>query len=280
MAIKATRKPAFKIMNATLPIFVLHIQTSDLEVFKREVGVRAAQAPEFFQATPVVLSLAAVAETEFAPDWLDLCAFLRGLGMRPAGIMDASDAQRDAALAAGLAQFPDRVSRAKPADTEPEAVADELAEASNAPALAATQTQLPLAAPASVAAVQTKPSDRLGSGERRPAMVIDKPVRTGQRIHADGTDLIVLAVVSAGAELIADGDIHVYAPLRGRALAGARGNTAARIFSQSMEAELVSIAGNFKILEDVPAALKGKPTQVFLDHDKVVMQPLGAVRIT
>ena len=116
------------------------------------------------------------------------------------------------------------------------------------------------------------------SGERRPALVIDKTVRSGQRIYADGTDLIVLAVVSAGAELIADGDIHVYAPLRGRALAGARGNANARIFSQSMEAELVSIAGNFKILEDVPAALKGKPAQVFLDQDKIVMQPLGALR--
>lgn len=277
MAIKATRKPAFKIMNATLPIFVLHIQTTDLEVFKREVGVRADQAPEFFQATPVVLSLAAVAATDFVPDWANLCTFLRGLGMRPAGVMDASEAQRDAALAAGLAQFPDRVSRARPADAEAEVPGNDVGDT---PAAPNGQTLLSLTPPEPVDAVQAKSDDRPAAGHRRPALVIDKPVRTGQRIHADGTDLIVLAVVSAGAELISDGDIHVYAPLRGRALAGARGNTAARIFSQSMEAELVSIAGNFKILEDVPAALKGKPAQVFLDHDKVVMQPLGAVRIT
>jgi septum site-determining protein MinC len=109
--------------------------------------------------------------------------------------------------------------------------------------------------------------------------VIDKPVRTGQRIHAEGGDLVVLAIVNAGAELIADGDIHVYAPLRGRALAGARGDTSARIFAQCMEAELVSIAGYFQVFEEgLPAALRSKPVQVFLDGERVTMAALASVR--
>ncbi|MBU1666754.1 MAG: septum site-determining protein MinC, partial [Gammaproteobacteria bacterium] len=114
---------------------------------------------------------------------------------------------------------------------------------------------------------------------RRPTLVIDKPVRAGQRIHAEGGDLVVLAIVNAGAELIADGDIHVYAPLRGRALAGARGDTGARIFAQCMEAELVSIAGYFQVFEDgIPAPLRSKSVQVFLDGEQVTLAALTSVR--
>ena len=108
-----------------------------------------------------------------------------------------------------------------------------------------------------------------------PTMIIDRPVRAGQQIYAKGGDLVVLEMVSAGAELIADGSIHVYAPLRGRALAGARGNTAARIFVKSMEAELVSIAGVYRTIEqDLPQSIKGKPTQIYLEQERVVMIPL------
>lgn len=106
-------------------------------------------------------------------------------------------------------------------------------------------------------------------------MIIDRPVRAGQQIYAKGGDLVVLEMVSAGAELIADGSIHVYAPLRGRALAGARGNTGARIFVKSMEAELVSIAGVYRTIEqDLPQSIKGKPTQIYLEQERVVMIPL------
>ncbi|MBI3145709.1 MAG: septum site-determining protein MinC [Pseudogulbenkiania sp.] len=109
-----------------------------------------------------------------------------------------------------------------------------------------------------------------------PTMIVDRPVRAGQQIYAKGGDLVVLAMVSAGAEVIADGSIHVYAPLRGRALAGARGNTAARIFTQCMEAELVSIAGVYRTIEQaLPASITGKPTQVFLENERLVINALG-----
>ncbi|MDF0604122.1 septum site-determining protein MinC [Neisseriaceae bacterium TC5R-5] len=105
--------------------------------------------------------------------------------------------------------------------------------------------------------------------------VIERPVRAGQQIYAKGCDLVVLSMVSAGAEIIADGSIHVYAPLRGRALAGARGNTAARIFTRSMEAELVSIAGVYRTIEQaLPASILGKPAQVYLENERLVMTAL------
>lgn len=121
----------------------------------------------------------------------------------------------------------------------------------------------------------TAPAAEQSTPTQAPTMIIDRPVRAGQQIYAKGGDLIVLEMVSAGAELIADGSIHVYAPLRGRALAGARGNTSARIFVKSMEAELVSIAGVYRTIEqDLPSSIKGKPTQIYLEQERVVMIPL------
>ncbi|GAA5787184.1 putative septum site-determining protein MinC [Chitiniphilus shinanonensis] len=109
-----------------------------------------------------------------------------------------------------------------------------------------------------------------------PAMIVSRPVRTGQQVYARGGDLVVLALVSAGAEVIADGNIHVYAPLRGRALAGARGDVSARIFTTCLEAELVSIGGVYRTLDDaLPASLKSKPAQVLLDQDKLVIEALA-----
>jgi septum site-determining protein MinC len=106
-------------------------------------------------------------------------------------------------------------------------------------------------------------------------MIIDKPLRSGQRVYAKGADLVVLAVVSHGAEVIADGSIHVYAPLRGRALAGAMGDTGARIFATCMEPQLLSIAGIYRTTEtELPASVLGRPGQVRLDGEKLVVQPL------
>lgn len=109
-----------------------------------------------------------------------------------------------------------------------------------------------------------------------PALIISRPVRTGQQVYARGGDLIVTALVSAGAELIADGNIHVYAPLRGRALAGARGDTQARVFTTCMEAELVSIAGVYRTLdESLPNSIRSQPGQVYLEQDKLVITSLS-----
>ncbi|NND89631.1 MAG: septum site-determining protein MinC, partial [Granulosicoccus sp.] len=105
-------------------------------------------------------------------------------------------------------------------------------------------------------------------------VLIDKPVRSGQQIYARDTDLIVMGQVGPGAEIIADNNIHIYGPLRGRALCGVSGNTETRIFCQSLEAELVSVAGNYRMLETIPEELRGKPAQIWLDKDRLNIEPL------
>ena len=100
------------------------------------------------------------------------------------------------------------------------------------------------------------------------------PVRSGQQVYADNRDLTVLGMVGAGAEVIADGSIHVYGALRGRALAGAQGNEKARIFCREFLAELVAIAGHYKVLEEIPQDLRGKPAQVWLDGDELKIAAL------
>jgi septum site-determining protein MinC len=109
------------------------------------------------------------------------------------------------------------------------------------------------------------------------ALVIDKPLRSGQQVYARGRDLVVLSMVNPGAEVVADGHIHVYAPLRGRAIAGARGNTAARIFSTCMEPQLVSIAGTYRTLEAaLPDDVFGRPAQVRLDGNAIRVERLAS----
>lgn len=105
-------------------------------------------------------------------------------------------------------------------------------------------------------------------------MLVRRPVRSGQQVYARDTDLIIMGQVGAGAEVIADQNIHVYGPLRGRALCGVSGNTNTRIFCQSLEAELVSVAGNYRVLEEIPPDLRGKPAQIWLDKDRLNIEPL------
>ena len=160
----------------------------------------------------------------------------------------------DAAQAAGLLAAPDAVvQRSVPAPA----------------AAAAPSAAAPVAAPPPVAVAS--PS----------ALVIDRPLRSGQQVYARGRDLVVLAMVNPGAEVIADGHIHVYAPLRGKAIAGARGNAEARIFALEMDAELISIAGIYRTSDvPLPEAVRQRAAQVRLlsgpDGDKLVIDALSA----
>jgi septum site-determining protein MinC len=134
------------------------------------------------------------------------------------------------------------------------------APAADVAAAAATTTAAPAA-------------DFQGSG--RAAMLVTEPVRSGQRIYAQGADLIVTATVNAGAEVIADGNIHIYGALRGRAVAGASDDVTARIFALNFDPELVAIAGFYAVREGLGEAPIGKPTQVRLDGEDMRFTPLG-----
>lgn len=259
--------PAFKIKTGTLPVLQLHILTTDMAQLEEQLALRLKLTPDFFASTPIALELTAIADSATELNYAELAAFMLEHGMCAAGVVGGSAAQRAAAVQAGLGLFTEAPVRnaikrdhAQPETARP---AVELREQSELPGLALSET--PSAAPHQAAA----------DIPARPTMVIDRPVRTGQRIYAEGGSLVVLAIVNAGAELIADGDIHVYAPMRGKAIAGAQGNAAARIFVQGMEAELLSIAGCFKVFEDgIPENVRGKPAQVHLEGSRLLILPL------
>ncbi len=177
------------------------------------------------------------------------------------------------ALAHGLgqAQAQGAAALSDPAPTSGTAAASTAAPAAAAPTPEPIQPA-PTASPTAATPTAATPTP---TPTPTPTMVIDRPLRSGQQVYARGCDLVVLAAVNHGAEVIADGHIHVYAPLRGRAVAGAKGNTAARIFSTCMEPELLAIAGTYRTTETpLPADVLGKPAQIRLDGERLVFEPL------
>jgi septum site-determining protein MinC len=277
----AREEPAFKLKIANLSLFVLYVYTTDMVQLKNQLDMRFNKTQNFFSNTPVALDLSAIADNNISPDFAGLISFMLDHGMHATGVVGGSAKQREAAVQSGLGLFPDTIVKpsvkAAPIPTTAPEITRNLVEGS--------QPELGLAI--ETAAGEPNSSKILGSDTQiqkpvsqvlptfRPTMIINKPVRTGQRIYAEGANLVVLGVVNAGAELIADGDIHIYAPLRGRAIAGAQGNENARIFIHSLEAELISIAGCFKVFENgIPENLRGKPVQVHLDCSDLIIEPL------
>ncbi|MDP2817460.1 MAG: septum site-determining protein MinC [Polaromonas sp.] len=250
VALPASSPATFEIKSANLPLVALLLKSPDLDALSRDLALRFDDIPDFFDNDPLVVELSALALDEHAIDFAALVALLRSYRVAPVAVRGGNLGQMNAAAAAGLLAAPDaRITAAR----------------SRAPEVAHAQpvaTEAPMAAPAV------------------SALVIDKPLRSGQQVYARGRDLVVLAMVNAGAEVIADGHIHVYAPLRGKAMAGARGNADARIFSLCLEPELLSIAGIYRTSDvPLPQGVWGKPTQVRLlpgpDGDKLVMTPLS-----
>lgn len=119
-----------------------------------------------------------------------------------------------------------------------------------------------------------KPVPQKSSSPEKSIEVIDRPVRSGQQIYFPDGDIVVLQHTSAGSEILAGGSVHVYGSLRGRVLAGIQGDTSARIFCQKLEAELVAIAGNYRLLDDIDTDLKGRPAMVWLEGEKLKIAPM------
>ena len=267
---------SFEIKSANLPLVALLLKSTDLRTLAEDFKARFGDIPDFFDQDPLVIDLTQLnaaarrngVDVE-AIDFPALLTLLRQYNVVPIAIKGGSPAQMADGLAAGLLPAPDaRVLASSPPTPEPER---QVAPSTKAPASVKTPpVPTPVAAPVPA---QAMPEAPLG------ALVINKPLRSGQQIYARGRDLVVLAMVNAGAEIIADGHIHVYAPLRGKAMAGARGNTEARIFALSLEAELISIAGIYRTSENpLPANIQGKPAQVRLvagpDGDKLVLDAM------
>lgn len=260
----------FELKSASLSLLALVLKTADLAVLGQELQARLGETPDAFHHDPLLLDLSALppAAPEPAADGqlsleagsgarLDLAALLpllRAHRLQPVGVVGANAAELEQALALGLAEAPDLgqggrgESRAQP---QIQQVIKEV--------VVERQVEVQVPVPA----------------EPARTVIVDKPLRSGQQVYAKGADLVVLALVNHGAEVLADGNIHVYAPLRGKAIAGARGNTEARIFAASLEAELIAIAGIYRTTENpLPENVAGKPAQVRLEGEKLVMEPL------
>ena len=260
-ATRAQAPACLDIKSANLPLVALMLKSTDLHAVQEELNRRLGDVPDFFDNEPLLIDLSgALAAARRAGheaqaiDFAALLALLAPYKVKPIAVRGGSAEHMAAAQAAGLLSAPEaRVVASSPPSAEP----------SSAPE--------PVSEP--VPAAEVSPP----SG----ALLIDKPLRSGQQIYARGRDLVVMAMVNAGAEVIADGSIHIYAPLRGKAIAGARGNTQARIFAQSLEAELLSIAGIYRTSEvPLAPAVRGKPAMVRLltqdGEEKLIMQALGA----
>jgi septum site-determining protein MinC len=246
----------------------LHLKSADFKLLKQEWHAQYAETPDFFDQDPLVIDLTSLAGDPSASiAFSSLLRLLRASGLCPMAVKGGNPAQLAAAVQAGLVVAQDVV----------------LARGTgigNDPATSPSTAPVPVAASAAAPAPVPEPEPVVGSNAPpQTALVVDKPLRSGQQVYARGRDLVVLAMVNPGAEVIADGNIHVYAPLRGKAIAGARGDASARIFALSLEAELISIAGIYRTSDvPFPANVATQPAMVHLqsgpDGDKLVMQPL------
>lgn len=242
---------AFEIIDLVLPLVGVELREANPARLATELERKLGETPNFFDDDPVVIDIAALRESAGTLDFPRLLKVLRAHRMRPVLVSGGSGAQMNAALKAGLAAAPEAV-------------------------LAPRAKTVEVVREVQVEVVREVPVDVVREVVVSvPTLVVDKPLRSGQQVYAKGGDLIVLAAVNAGAEVIADGNIHVYGPLRGKAIAGSRGNADARIFTTCLEPELISIAGVYRTTEaPIPPDVAGKPAQVRLVGDKLVMEAL------
>lgn len=225
---------AFQLKGSSFTATVLELQSANLAEIKAQLSARTLDAAAWLQQSPVILSVEKVADT--IADWAAVVALCQSFGVSLVGLRAPKSMHADL-VAVGL------------------------------PVLASLRTK---------SAEKTYdvdghrvPIEAASTATREGTQVITQPVRGGQQIYAAG-DLIILAPVSAGAEVMADGHIHIYGPLRGRALAGVQGDVSAQIFCQVLEAELVSIAGRYRVADDLRADAHWRQSARLSLHDEML----------
>jgi len=259
-------EPAGELKIGQVGIANLRVRTLDVARLASEMADRVKRAPKLFSRAAVIVDFGGLAATPDAATARALLEGLRGAGVLPVALAYGSSDNEKLAVELGLpllAKF-----RAQYESTAGAAAGAAEAATPVAPAKPVAAS----AAPATATAEAKTPARPAPGGQ--PGLVQATPVRSGQQVYADNRDLTVLATVGAGAEVIADGSVHIYGTLRGRALAGAQGNEKARIFCRAFHAELVAIAGNYKVLEDIPKELHGKAVQVWLEKEELKIAAL------
>lgn len=281
--------PILDFKSATLYAVRLVLHSAETSILLEELRQRLQEAGDFFDGEPVVLDATAL---DAAPDWKALARTLSAAnmpligaaapdalhsGLRKAGFAIVSlPTAREANGGAGSAH------RDMPAYGEPAVGGDAHSGSGTAPEASAPTVARSVPAANAQLIAETGVADKSGQAAApvdndavRPTLLLDRAVRSGQRVYARGADLIIVGTVSAGAEIIADGNIHVYGALRGKAMAGARGDEAARIFTTHLDAELVAVAGVYRVVETkLPDDVLQRPAAVRLHDGGLRIEPL------
>jgi len=267
--------------GTTLPVVIITLRTLHWQKLA-EAAQQLFGDDDFFDGDAALLELSAL-EDSAGVDWTAIKKVLHSHGLNVIGVRGGGEPLRQSAATAGLPTY--AVSERPQRSVDEASSASPVDEAANVPAIeieTTAATEPTTASDDAATPKETAVSEAAApAAAPLPTLFVDRPLRSGQQVYARGAHLVMMAAVNAGAEVIADGDIHIYAPLHGRALAGASGATHARIFCTRFDAELVSIAGFYRTFEDgMPASLAGKPAQVRLQSadgeqaDKLLTEPL------
>lgn len=242
----SSNSPAFEFKSSVVTVPVLKLLSTDINVITLQLREKIKQAPEFFKNSPLLVDLQAVQEQEInLPLLVDAIrnAEIFPIGIR-GGAQDLKQVAKDLSLP--VMSLPSRTASVNlPTSTK--------------------ETKLK--------AVEAPPEEKNNEPAAIENTLIDHPIRSGQRIYVKG-DLTITAQVSPGAEIMAEGNIHVYGTLRGRVMAGVQGNEKARIFCSDLQAELVSIAGNYRVSEDIEESMRNVPVQIYLHKQALIIKTI------
>lgn len=272
-ALAGRRSHAFEIKSAQLPLVALICRSASLADILSQLQQRLGAQADFFDHDPLLIDFGSDDALSLDPQDLGpLLEALRGHRLKPLAFKGGTEALAQQALHQGLVRGDEATVWRAATVQDASVTADDAPGADPRPEAPPPAQPLPAATADAATGLAALPA-----GTR----IIDKPLRSGQQVYARGGDLVVMAMVNPGAEVVADGHIHIYAPLRGKAIAGARGNAQARVFSLALEAELVSIAGVYRTSETPwPEAVRGRAAQVRLHSDasgdRLVFEPFGA----
>lgn len=219
---------------------VLVLRSTDMHAIGASLQEKQQQASQFLARSPIIIDCQLLGENSLELDFTQLKLQLNKVGFVPVGLRNLSEAAESLAIEAGWALLRPSKQQASPNTPPPTEV--------------------------NLESEQPGPVQRL--------LVLDRPVRSGQQVYCPQGDIVVLQHTSAGSELLAGGSVHVYGALRGRVLAGVQGDTQARIFCECLEAELIAIAGRYRLLDDIESNLKGQAVMIYLDQEKLKIVPI------
>ncbi len=260
---KSYTPPVLEFKSSTFFVPVLILYSHDIHIIEQSLHEKISQAPDFFKNSPLIMDVQGLNKENIEFDVAELIDILRKIGLFPIGIRGGNEQQNKQAQALFIPVDSIRSNESNNELAETQKPVADIAESEPEKTASPSKADTAAAAPAAVPTPTTTPTT-----------LISHPIRSGQRIYAAG-DLIVMSQVSAGAEIMAEGNIHVYNTLRGRALAGVQGNKNSRIFCSDLQAELISIAGDYKTSEDLNNNVRKKPVQIYLQDRALIIKDIA-----